>query len=268
MIARLLLELAAFGGLVLAIGGLLGAAILATIPGAGGQVPPRPDQQTQQAQPVPVSPGGGQIIARKVTIIGSGGELLVYSPAAAAGDLIASIAGMSFTDSFGNTGPEGIAADVHVAGDLYYIQLGEGSWFGTLAGGIFMHNISHPPANDPSLLGLASTTGGGSLLLSSGGGTQSGIQISDATASGTAAGEILFSTGQVSLNTSAVTTIPTALSGSIITVPHNPNDPTYGGAGGLNWISGERLVLDNQIDDINANFSAIVTALRNVGICT
>jgi len=53
---------------------------------------------------------------------------------------------------------------------------------------------------------------------------------------------------------------------SVTTVPHNPNDPLYGGAGGTAWISGERAVLDGQIDDINANFSAIVAALQAAGI--
>lgn len=201
------------------------------------------------------------------TVINSSGTF-VYSGTPAHGNLIASIAPAAGTDPYGNAFPEGITAYVTVSGDTYYIQLGQGSFFGTPAGGIFIHDSTSPAANDPNVLGISSAVGGGTLLLSSGGGTQSGIQVSDATASGTAAGEILLSTGQVSLNTSAVTTIPVALSGSIITVPHNPNDPTYGGAGGLNWISGERLVLDNQVDDINANFTAIINALRNVGICT
>ena len=182
-----------------------------TYPGLGGQQPP-PQNASPAGQLTPgVTPGvSGQVVATRVIIIGSGGELLVYSPTAAAGNLVASVAGAAGTDSFGNSFPEGIAAYVTVSGDTYYIQLGQGSFFGTPAGGIFIHDQTSPPANDPNVLGIATAAGGGSLLLSSGGGTQSGIQISDATASGTTAGQITLSTGAVSLDTSASTTIPTA----------------------------------------------------------
>lgn len=61
----------------------------------------------------------------------------------------------------------------------------------------------------------------------------------------------------------AVTSVVTP---TINTIAHNLNDPTYGGSGGSTWVSGERLVLDNQIDTINANFSAIRSALQSAGI--
>jgi hypothetical protein len=53
---------------------------------------------------------------------------------------------------------------------------------------------------------------------------------------------------------------------TITTVPHNTNDPAYGGSGGTTWVSGERLVLDNQIDKINTNFANIVSALQSAGL--
>jgi hypothetical protein len=78
-----------------------------TIPGLGGQVPPRADQQMggSQGQGVPVSPGSPNIVrARQVIIAGPGEELLVYSPAAGAGNLLFSITNSTVptTDQFGN----------------------------------------------------------------------------------------------------------------------------------------------------------------------
>jgi hypothetical protein len=56
-----------------------------------------------------VQPGTPSVIrARQVIIIGSGGELLVYSPTAGAGNLIASIAGAAFTDPYGNAVVQGV----------------------------------------------------------------------------------------------------------------------------------------------------------------
>jgi hypothetical protein len=62
---------------------------------------PRPDQQYRPPAPSTVSPGGTRVF-RQVIIIGSGGLLLVYSPTAGSGNLIASIAATSGTDAYGN----------------------------------------------------------------------------------------------------------------------------------------------------------------------
>jgi len=87
--------------------------------------------------------------------------------------------------------------------------------------------------------------------------------------------ETLYGTGGVLTLGDAVTMPSLTLGGygissqatpSITTVPHNPNDPQYGGSGGTTWVSGERAVPDGQIDDINANFSAIKSALQAAGI--
>lgn len=78
-----------------------------TIPGAGGQVPPRVDQLVQQAQPVPVSPGGTPVTRVTEVIVTPGGVLqgiFTYSSnPPAAGTLIetASVVAAG-TDQFGN----------------------------------------------------------------------------------------------------------------------------------------------------------------------
>jgi hypothetical protein len=60
---------------------------------------------------VGVQPGASGVVrARQVIIVGTGGELLVYSPAAGPNTLIASIAGADFTDSYQNAGFQGIAS--------------------------------------------------------------------------------------------------------------------------------------------------------------
>lgn len=82
-----------------------------TFPGLGGQQPP-PQNASPAGQLVPGVQAGvsGQIVARRVIIIGTGGELLVYSPTAGAGNLVASIAGSVTTDAYGNTVQAGITS--------------------------------------------------------------------------------------------------------------------------------------------------------------
>ena len=93
-----------------------------TIPGAGGQVPPRPDQQASPAIPVPVSPGSPAVIrARQVIIVGPNGELLVYNPAVATGDLAVSIAGVAGTGLASDTVQAGVT--VYASGGFPYAQL-------------------------------------------------------------------------------------------------------------------------------------------------
>lgn len=80
-----------------------------TFPGLGGQQPP-PQNSAPAGQLTPgIQPGAsGQVVASRVIIIGTGGELLVYSPTAGAGNLILSIAGNAGTDPFGNAFPAGL----------------------------------------------------------------------------------------------------------------------------------------------------------------
>jgi len=79
--------------------------------GQGGQAPPSMGAPRGPVLGVGVQPGASGVVrARQVIIVGAGGELLVYSPAAAANQLIASIAGADFTDAYGNAGFQGIAS--------------------------------------------------------------------------------------------------------------------------------------------------------------
>ena len=63
------------------------------------------------------SPWTNQVVSQ-VIIAGSGGELLVYSPTAAAGNLISSIAAQAGTDSFGNHFLAGTASYSSIACNL------------------------------------------------------------------------------------------------------------------------------------------------------
>jgi hypothetical protein len=62
--------------------------------------------------PVPgVQPGAqAQVIASRVVIVGTGGQLLVYSPVAAAGNLIFSVAAKPGTDQYKNAFLAGAAS--------------------------------------------------------------------------------------------------------------------------------------------------------------
>jgi hypothetical protein len=78
---------------------------------------------------------GSIVVASKVIIIGTQGELLVYSPTQAAGNLIASIAGAATTDSDGNQVLQGVAsyqsgfANALIGGAvLFYTGTEAGGW--------------------------------------------------------------------------------------------------------------------------------------------
>jgi hypothetical protein len=79
----------------------------------GGLPPMRPDQANQLpvsragSGPAPASP---VVVARRVIIVGPSGGLFVYSPTAAAGNLIDSIAAMPGTDQYGNAYQQDIAS--------------------------------------------------------------------------------------------------------------------------------------------------------------
>jgi hypothetical protein len=110
-----------------------------TIPGAGGQVPPRPDQTVLSYQPVPVSPGGTPI-ARVTEIVITPGSVLegifTYSTnPGAAGTLIASSnTAAAGVDQYGNNYLAGTAS--YQAGFAYAMNAGFVDFYsGSLAGG-------------------------------------------------------------------------------------------------------------------------------------
>jgi len=127
---------------------LLGLGLF-TVPGAGGLQRPPVNQPAGQATPVGVQPGVQNGVFRRVTIIGSGGELLVYSPTAAAGNLIASVAGAAFTDQYKNIGLAGVASYDQAAGQasalfaaqvLYYTGSLTAGW--VQVGGVSLINTN------------------------------------------------------------------------------------------------------------------------------
>lgn len=108
---------------------IIGGLVVATFPGMGGT----PDMPAGYIRPdLPgVSAGSNNIVvARRVIIIGSGGELLVYSPSAGAGNLRESIASAAFIDQYGNHGVSDTASyGSNVASALHggFIQFYNGS---------------------------------------------------------------------------------------------------------------------------------------------
>ena len=75
-------------------------------------------------------------VVNNVTIVGSGGELLVYSPTQAAGNLVASIAASATTDTFGNHILAGEAVYSNSTNAAATLNAGFVSLYtGTLAGG-------------------------------------------------------------------------------------------------------------------------------------
>jgi hypothetical protein len=107
-----------------------------TYPGLGGQQPP-PQNAAPAGQLVPGIQAGttGQVVASRVIIIGTGGELLVYTPTAGAGNLIASVSGAATSDTFGNQVLQGVAsyqstfANAIIGGAvLFYTGTEAGGW--------------------------------------------------------------------------------------------------------------------------------------------
>ena len=139
-----------------------------TYPGLGGQQPP-PQNAAPAQQLVPgVQPGAtGQVVASRVIIIGTGGELLVYTPTAAAGNLLVSIAGSAGTDSFGNSYPAGLSVglpggpQIQIAdvGGTGTIQITSGS--ADFTAGLLDAGVNGSPAYaSMGIIGPASTTPG------------------------------------------------------------------------------------------------------------
>jgi hypothetical protein len=96
-------------------------------------------------------------IVSNVTIIGSGGELFVYSPTAAAGNLIASIAAAAGTDQFGNNFLAGVASYASAfAGTL---QSGSVQFYtGSLAGGWVIGPVVQTDSGGDMILSTSGTT--------------------------------------------------------------------------------------------------------------
>lgn len=110
-----------------------------TIPGLGGQVPPRPDQQYAGQSGVPIGPGSTNVVrANKVIVSGPDEGIFVYDGTPAAGNLVLSITEVigGGTDKFDNHYVFGLGVYDNAGG--FFSQYGAGfATFGTgsLAGG-------------------------------------------------------------------------------------------------------------------------------------
>jgi hypothetical protein len=100
-----------------------------------GGTPQKPLNAPSAATSAAVTPGVPPVLrVSEVIIVGTKGELLVYSPSAAAGNLIASIAGAAFTDSYGNHILQGVGS--YAAGYANAVIGGAVIWYtGSLTGG-------------------------------------------------------------------------------------------------------------------------------------
>lgn len=176
--------------------GWLKGLLVMTFPGLGGQQPP-PQNAAPAGQLTPgVTPGvTGQVIARRVIIVGANGEFLVYNPAIAAGDLVVSIAGEAGTGLAGDTVQPGVVS-YDSSGD--YAQL-----FGARL------NLLASAGVTPSSLAADP----GELIISSGQSTsgfdpQSQIVMFDEQASGSPNGIIELLAGNLKIGTSSSQPVP------------------------------------------------------------
>jgi hypothetical protein len=130
--------------------------------GGGGLVP----AGNAPRGPIPgpgVQPGtGAQLVASRVIIIGTGGELLIYSPTAAAGNLIGSDAAQPGSDQFGNA---------FLAGRASYTQISAGMFRAEalISGGVSFYSASSA-AGPWTSTGSISIDGSGNMQLVAPGG--------------------------------------------------------------------------------------------------
>jgi hypothetical protein len=130
--------------------------------GGGGLVAagnaPRPPIVTPGVQPG----AQAQVVASRVLIIGTGGELLIYSPTAAAGNLIGSDAAQPGVDQFANA---------FLAGRASYSQISAGMYRAIVlvGGGVSFYSASSA-AGPWTSTGSISVDGSGNMQLVAPGG--------------------------------------------------------------------------------------------------
>jgi hypothetical protein len=150
----------------------------------------------------------GIVIANKVIIEGTNGELLVYSGTPALGNLIVSIAGSAGTDGVGNPFLEGVTAYTVLGGHTIAVELGLGSFAGTPAAGLFTHDETAPANSDPFAGSLTSSNAGCNAVIYSGTATAlaagSGIECDDSVLSGVSGGQVNIIAGQTTMSGTAV----------------------------------------------------------------
>ena len=173
-------------------------------------------------------------IVSQVIIVGTGGQVLVYSGAIALGDLVASLSGAAGTDGVGNAYVEGVAAYATPVSDRIAVQLGLGSFLGTPAAGLFTHDQTSPATSDPFVGSLGNGSAVMSTGQSTGGATAAGIECLDSVQSGVVSGEVDVVAGltfvQGNLQVSGNSTLNGSNGGLVLSplLPRGPNFPTSG----------------------------------------
>ena len=137
---------------------------------AGGVTPPRADQQMQARSAAPAPPAVPGNIFAVIYIVGPKGGLFVYNPSAGPGNLVASIAGKSGTDKYGNAyvagvasyGPLGAISQLY-DGNVVVSQPGEtgGGLFAEVSPGVTVIQPGADAGGTAMSLSLYSTTGSG-----------------------------------------------------------------------------------------------------------
>lgn len=177
--------------------GMLGFGAL-TIPGAGGQVPPRPDQQVITQPPVPVAPGSQSVVRARIVIVSGANEgVFVYSGTPKAGNPPIYSMSNSSTDPFGNATDLGIVA--YAAGGQY-ARLFEGILQFLAPSGFLPATLSPPSAGEFEITSGESASGDSQATLT--------LQSADTSVSGNPT--VLIGGQNVQLRTGAALTIPLA----------------------------------------------------------
>jgi hypothetical protein len=119
-----------------------------TIPGAGGQTPPRPDQAYKGSAGAVVSPGTSSVVrATKIIVSGTGEGVFVYNGTPALGNPPIDYLSNSATDPFGNTLPESgtvayASSSIWAALTAGQLIFADGSVLASVAGSFRMENAA------------------------------------------------------------------------------------------------------------------------------
>lgn len=164
--------------------------------GTGG-TPERPPGYAPPDQPGVAAGSPNVIRARQVFIVGANGELLVYNPTVALGNLVVSIAGVAGT---------GLASDTVHPGVTSYS--GTGIFAQLFNGGLQVQGAAGQ--NTPGLFSASGVAGEVAISsgLATGVDSAASVIVDSSVASGVSATSILLQAAQTTLNLTATTVTP------------------------------------------------------------
>ena len=174
--------------------------------GTGG-TPPQPAGYVPPGQPGTAAGSPNPVIrARQVIVSGPSGAVVgvfVYAAGTTPGAGNEPIASMTnqTADPFTNPTRTGVAAYTLIAGDQIAVQLGQGSFAGTPAAGLFTHDMTAPANSDPFIGALNSSSAFCTAAIFSGkttgGATGAGVECADSVTSGVSGGTVNVVGGQL-----------------------------------------------------------------------